>query len=781
MVIHAESDDMNQIVKRTPQPLNSYRAAANLHPAGCWSLGNTGLVRAHLWFLWLVACSIFSVAMGCRPAKDSQDKKLADSHTTAEEPAKSNPPTSPLAEKKTEPSQLTKLVFSQFEMPRQANPGYVGPQACGECHESRLEECLSSSHFRTCRAPEESTMPRGFDAGNGSFQLPKTDVRFEMERREERYYQKVRHLDASASSMTESTIDLILGAGKDSDEVYLSWHNDNTLWELPVAWVYADDCWGASGFDRHGGGDHARPLTLRCFECHNTWFEHVPGTLAEYQRDNLISGVTCERCHGPGQAHVDFHRQHPEESVAKHVVLPSELPRERLLEVCTQCHGNAIRHRGPALGFRPGEELEDHYRWVDPPHSEDDHVANQIKYLRQSKCFQQSEMTCITCHDPHLTDEPSTGTSFTTNCTGCHQVDHCSKRPQLPDAVRDQCVDCHMRPYVKINVNFDLVDDSYVPPTRRYQHNISIDEIATNEVLLRWHRSQTTDEAATRASELEQQLIDDWLQDAESAAQSGRYRGAIASVREALIISPNATSLREKLKEYVAQQTQLDADLSSAENAMRNNQDALAHQLYSAIVQRQPNDALALGKLGTLDAKLGDMTLAKQRLGKVVEIDPDEQYGLSMLAWFALLEKDYTTAAKLYEQADAIEPFNAKILFLWGEALARNGNFAQALERYQDSLKSNPRQLDTLRKATLAAAAIDEFSKSLEFATKAVQLTEYSDLSDLKLLAELQWQIGNSEQAEAVGAHMLTIVQHSPQTVEDIKRWIDSNRSSAKK
>ncbi len=118
------------------------------------------------------------------------------------------------------------------------------------------------------------------------------------------------------------------------------------MWELPVAWVYANDCWGASGFDRNSGGDHARVLTLRCFECHNTWFEHVQVPLGEYRRDELILGVTCERCHGPSKEHVEFHRKNPKRTKSQHICCPSSLPRERLLEVCTQCHGNAIRHVG---------------------------------------------------------------------------------------------------------------------------------------------------------------------------------------------------------------------------------------------------------------------------------------------------------------------------------------------------------------------------------------------------------------------------------------------------
>ncbi len=85
-----------------------------------------------------------------------------------------------------------------------------------------------------------------------------------------------------------------------------------------------------------------------------------------------------------------------------------------------------------------------------------------------------------------------------------------------------------------------------------------------------------------------------------------------------------------------------------------------------------------------------------------------------------------------------------------------------------------------LRKATLAAAAIEDITKSLEFATQAVQLTECKKLSDLRVLAELQWHTGNRLQAEAVAAHMLTLVQGDTQIVDDVKRWIEANRASAK-
>jgi tetratricopeptide (TPR) repeat protein len=661
-----------------------------------------------------------------------------------------------------------------FQVPRVENPGYLGPESCAECHKERLEECLGTSHFKTCRQPDPATMPRGFKGGSNSFALPYTEVRFEMSQRDGKYYQAAINKSALGDLKTESTIDLILGAGKSSDEVYLSWHPDDTMWELPVAWVYANDCWGASGFDRNSGGDHARALTLRCFECHNTWFEHVPGTLAEYRRDGLILGVTCERCHGPSKEHVEFHRKNPKETKSQHILLPSSLPRERLLEVCTQCHGNAIRHRGPALSYRPGEDLSTRYRWVDPPHQEDDHVANQIEYMRQSKCFQQSEMTCITCHDPHLTDQPADGDSFRSNCVGCHQPANCGKQSELAAEVQGKCTECHMRKYVKINVNFDLADDSYVPPARRSQHRIEVDPVGTNEVLLRWHRQQSDDVSRQKAIELEQQILSHWLLEAEHCASVGRFRGAIAAIREGLLIKPSSEELKTKLNEYVAGQTQLDADENAAEHADRNNQPGRARELFESVLKRNPNHAHVAGKLGTLAAKRGERELANDLLSSVTQLNPDDQYGISMLAWLAMLERNYARASELYAQADSIEPYNAMIQFRWGESLAKAGEFEQAIEHFKLALRIDPKHLDAMRALSIAAMANSQKVLAVSVAKQAVQLTEYRSMADLKSLVEILMQAGQKRQAEALIRYMLSLVNNDSRAVTDIQGWAKS-------
>ncbi|MEZ6136348.1 MAG: tetratricopeptide repeat protein [Pirellulaceae bacterium] len=666
-----------------------------------------------------------------------------------------------------------------FQMPPVTNPGYVGFQACAECHLQRVEECVPTSHFQTCRIPTLERMPAAFTSDNPNdrtLRLPGTDVSFEMGYRDGKFFQAA----VQGSKRVESTIDLVYGAKTKSDEVYLSWHADDSMWELPVAWVFAEDCWGAAGFDRQQGTDFSRELTVRCFECHMTWFEHIPGTLSGYRRDELLLGVTCERCHGPGREHIAYHHAHPEAKDAQAIVYPGALERERLIEVCTQCHSNSIRHRGPALSFRPGDKLVDHYRFVHPKYGEDDHVADQISDLQQSECFEQSEMTCVTCHDPHLTGQATHGMTFQEACTQCHQPAACKQREHVPAAVADKCVECHMRQYAKINVNFDLANDSYVPPLQRSQHHIAVDEIATNEVLYKWHKQQSGEDSARQAEALKSKLLKHWFSAGEQCAAEGRFTAAVAMMREILRLDEMHIEARQRLDEYAQQQRAFDDLLSSAQHALRQQRHTEAIDMFKRVLEIHPENATAMGRLGTIYAQQGQRELAEEYLEKVTEIDPDNQYGVSMSAWLAFLDQNYAVAAEKYAAADAIEPFNSRINQLWGTSLARSGKLKEGVARLQVALQSDPRNLEAMQELIDVYMTLGEHSQAVHWAEQAARLTEHQSLRELMVLAECQVAHGEQQKAGDVVQLALQVATGQPETQVEIRRWAASQNVQVK-
>ncbi|MCC6510817.1 MAG: tetratricopeptide repeat protein [Pirellulaceae bacterium] len=734
------------------------------------------------WRSLLGLATLLSLCVACQrtpsQSTDTASNKQANKQTNKQTTSASSD-----SAKNTLSINQSAYVPQSFQMPPVENPGYVGYQQCAECHAKRVEECLPTSHFQTCRLPTQARLPKAFsspDIAQRTLKLPGASVDFEMSLRDGQPIQTA--IDQRTGVRTDSTIDLVYGAKSTSDEVYLSWRADESMWELPVAWVWAHDAWGAAGFDRQGTNDFARELTLRCFECHNTWFEHVPGTLSSYKRnDSLLMGVTCERCHGPGKQHVDYHRLHPEDKKSKAIVYPGGLERERLIDVCTQCHSNSIRHRDAALSFKPGEKLDDYYRTVTPKHNEDDHVANQIPHLRASKCFQKSQMTCITCHDPHLTADAPHGMTFQDACVQCHERSTCKERPKLPTAVSDNCTGCHMRQYAKINVNFDLADDAYVPPLQRSQHRIAVDAVGTQEVLHRWYSSQPGEDDRRRADELKQHLLEHWLADGQQRAAEGRFTAATASMREAARIAPDDALVGERLTHYTSQQRAYDDLVSSAEHAKRSGRDREAIELFQQVLKIRPDNAQAVGRLGALYANLGDRAQAEKLLKQCSEMDPDEQYGLSLLAWLALNDQRFAEAAQYYAAADEREPFNSKLNYLWGLSLVRSGQLAAGIERLELALKSDPRNLDAMRELIAAYIRLPAPEPAVQWAQRAAELTEHKSLRDLMRLAECQVALGQKDKATVVVALAIDVAQQvAPTAVADIKLWSESWSGSSK-
>jgi tetratricopeptide (TPR) repeat protein len=667
-----------------------------------------------------------------------------------------------------------------FDEPAAPDPGYLGPQACAACHAQRVAEFQATRHFQACRLPQAETMPPGFAPERGSYVTRDPALHFEMTRAGGDFVQTAIRATPAGEQRMSTPIALVYGSAGTADEIYFTWHGDK-LYELPMAWLHPLNRWGEQPFNPYDRGDFTRTTTPRCLECHNTWFEHVAGTENQYQRHNFILGVTCEKCHGPGREHVAFHQSHPEARSGHAVVHPGRLTRDRQMDLCAQCHSNALWHRGPAFSYRPGEPLESYYKTATIQYQENDHVADQVKYLRQSKCFQKSDtLTCITCHNPHRPEGPANTSSVQRSCLKCHRPADCAEQDRLPAAVRGDCVGCHMPRFTRIQVFFHTEDEQYFPPVRPRQHRIGVYPTARQEVLLGWYREQSDDHSRQEAARLRRALVDHWLAEAENYRRAYRFMAAIAAVREALRFDPTP-AVRDHLREVVAIQAKLDADWFLALHQMDEHRYPEAIETLNKLLDVKPDHAKAHGKLGTLYAMAGQNELAVKHLQAVAQYDPDDSYGYSMLGWLAYLQDKAEDAVEAYRRADEMNPFNAKTNYHMGLALAKLGRSPEAIACFRRVVTIDPNHAGGWQCLSHELRQQGQLAKALPFALRAARLTRFQNPDILVTLAETYADAERFADAENTATQALDAAQASdPRMVPQIRRRLDAIRARAK-
>jgi tetratricopeptide (TPR) repeat protein len=647
-------------------------------------------------------------------------------------------------------------------------PNFVGLQACAECHRERVTDFQASRHFLACCEPAPGSMPPGFAPGQGVYATRDPSLRFEMTRRGDEFFETAVRDTPTGELRQSARIDLVYGARGITDEVFFSWVGDR-LFELPIVWLHPQHQWGASPFNPHGGGDFSREMTPRCLECHNTWFEHVPGTANEYKREGSILGITCERCHGAGEKHVAYHREHPQETAARDVIHPGRLSRELQMDLCAQCHSNAILYRGPAFSYQPGEPLANYFKTVASRYPEDDHVANQVKYLRESKCFQKSDtLTCTTCHSPHLPRSQEANSGRRT-CLQCHAPMDCQERERLPAAVQDNCVGCHMPARNKIQVHFRTASEAYVPPAQRWEHRIGIYPEARQEVLLEWYKSQPDGECREQAARLTQTLAEHWLTEAEARREAYRFLAAVDAYRQAYKYD-HAPATRAKLDEIVALNTELDTAWFDALHQSDQRRYSEAIQTLEDILRVKPDTARIHGKLGTLYAIVGQKEQAHEHLRAVAKYDPDDPYGYAMLGWLAYLDGRFEAALEAYLQADELDPYRSKIKYEMGLVLLKLARWPEAAEQFRQALAIDPRHAGALNGWSLAERQQGQVEAAISAALRAAQLSEYRNPDILTTLAEGYASAGRLDEAAAAADKAVEAAEvSSPELVPTLR------------
>ncbi len=307
-----------------------------------------------------------------------------------------------------------------------------GLHACADCHPKEVAGYSATAMAHSLSPPQH--LP------SGSFLHSVSGTRFTIRSDDVRTIQQVERHGASA----DHQVAYIIGSGSHAFGFLVQ--VGDRLFQSPVSYYTNRKIWDmAPGYEDDRRPDFDRPITPECLFCHAGTAKPIPGTLNRYETPPFTAdGITCERCHGPADAHL-------RSPVPGSIINPGKLPARARDSICEQCHlsGEArITNPGkPLSDFHPGQNLEDVFSVYlsegsrDPSRPRPLKVISQAQQLALSTCarMSQGKMWCGTCHNPHET--PADAKSyFRARCLGCHGSALVSTHPKPTD----DCIGCHM-------------------------------------------------------------------------------------------------------------------------------------------------------------------------------------------------------------------------------------------------------------------------------------------------------------------------------------------------
>jgi hypothetical protein len=321
---------------------------------------------------------------------------------------------------------------------------YIGSKACAACHPGEYALFTGSGHALTFRrATEHAVTDRLVGAAVADPESPgvlwrysKKDNQFLIDRDQ-------------AGKIEQFVADYALGSGHHATtyvtaldlevpkilEHRLTFFTKEAELKITPGQAANEQNPGTTPHGRELAGRDAR----KCLRCHATQLSARDDSVLE--PGSMIPAVTCERCHGPGRAHVEAAVQGDESNELSMPMGLGGWTAESLLEFCGKCH----RHpsRVPPSQLNPDDPILARFQPIG---------------LTQSRCYKGSggHFNCISCHDAHArsTSDPA---FYERVCLNCHNSDRSHQAgaaeyqaespvlgPACPVSPSGKCISCHM-------------------------------------------------------------------------------------------------------------------------------------------------------------------------------------------------------------------------------------------------------------------------------------------------------------------------------------------------
>ncbi len=398
---------------------------------------------------------------------------------------------------------LTLASFEQSRPIEVPHNGYTGSDSCLECHEDNHSSWENSYHSTMTQLATPDVVMGNLESVRLSF----ADQDYEIRREGDVFWADLPDEKSPQDRSKRKVVPLVMTTGSHHMQVYWWATGDQrTTAILPFVWVSETNEWIPRNASFLQPNMPISQETGRwgqtCSMCHST--HRRVRSIDEKTWDTKVSefGISCESCHGPGQDHINYHRNLdgvPTASGASSVdpgedpiANPASMDKVQSAMVCGQCHSVVEIMEGDkgyahlnehGHDFRPGEDLTETHRVVRlHDHDEAREIMNpedpkaarfnttfykdgmvriagrEYNGLTDSACYQKGEMTCLSCHKLHQSslderpvkewanDQLKTDALNDQACLNCHSSEEYneSHTHHSVGSSGSSCYNCHM-------------------------------------------------------------------------------------------------------------------------------------------------------------------------------------------------------------------------------------------------------------------------------------------------------------------------------------------------
>jgi predicted CXXCH cytochrome family protein len=349
-----------------------------------------------------------------------------------------------------------KVIVGKAVKPEPRPEGYVGSEACAKCHASVAETYASHPMYRSAgRTPGHDDL-ENFETGT---EFTVDDGRtYRVTKEDGGIYHHELLLDKQGEVIYKESakIDFFIGSGTRGKSYAID--RDGLLFQSPISWFTSEHKWDLSPGYAHRHARFGRRIQDQCVLCHAGRPTSDPDRESCFPEPVLVeAAIGCERCHGPGQRHIEFHDSAKEANSHDPIVNPAKLAPDRREAVCYQCHLIG-KMRFPRYGrtfddFRPGDRLDDVWATMvagtGVRGDRKTKPVSHVEQMRDSKCFNSSEgrMGCVSCHSAHsVPAHDEVAAYYRQRCVECHAQKGCSlpEEKQAAPPANNSCIHCHM-------------------------------------------------------------------------------------------------------------------------------------------------------------------------------------------------------------------------------------------------------------------------------------------------------------------------------------------------